>query len=234
MLPELWKCGVFMKAIVQSPFALERAGIVGLVNQVWPAADVIAASDRAELSTHPRWDEGVDLLVVDWRSSAIARDLMESFVFGENKSAPVVVVFCDGPDLTATRNLVALGAKAVVPLCLSPALVAAMLPFVVAGGTYIPPSVLDSGSEGQPFMAADGGGMTPRYRGDDPAFNGLTRRQREVLRHIANGLSNEEIALELGVTLNTVKSHVSSMLRALGVKRRTQAMRMLSDRAPVH
>ena len=223
-----------MKAIVQSPFALERAGIVGLVSQVWPAADVIAAADRTELSAHSKWDEGVDLLVVDWRSSTIARDLIESFVFGDNKSAPIVIVFCDEPDLTATRNLVALGAKAVVPLSLAPTLVAAMLPFVAAGGTYIPPSVLDAGAEGQSFGVLERGAMTPRYRQDDPAFNGLTRRQREVLRHIANGLSNEEIAAELGVTLNTVKSHVSSMLRALGVKRRTQAMRMLSDSAPVH
>jgi len=223
-----------MKAIVQSPFALERAGIVGLVSQVWPSADVIAGADRTELLSHANWDDGVDLLVVDWRSSKIAQDLIESFDYGSKAAPPMAIVFCDEPDLDTVRNLVALGAKAVVPLSLAPTVVSAILPFVTAGGTYIPLSVLGAGRDGQSTELANRNSGNGGFRLEDPAFNGLTRRQREVLRHIANGLSNEEIAVELGVTLNTVKSHVSSMLRALGVKRRTQAMRMLSDRASAH
>lgn len=52
---------------------------------------------------------------------------------------------------------------------------------------------------------------------------GLTDRQRDVLRLVAAGRSNPEIAHELHVSLNTVKTHVVHVLRRLGVTDRTQA-----------
>jgi DNA-binding NarL/FixJ family response regulator len=51
----------------------------------------------------------------------------------------------------------------------------------------------------------------------------LTPREREILAHIARGLSNKRIAFELGVSEKTVKNHVSHVLAKLGVADRTQA-----------
>jgi len=51
----------------------------------------------------------------------------------------------------------------------------------------------------------------------------LTRREREVLELVTSDLSNKEIAAELHLTLPTVKNHVQSILKTLGVRRRTQA-----------
>ncbi|MBI3112803.1 MAG: response regulator transcription factor [Ignavibacteriales bacterium] len=52
----------------------------------------------------------------------------------------------------------------------------------------------------------------------------LTERELEVLRHIAGGRSNQEIADTLFVSLNTVKTHTNNIYGKLGVKRRTQAL----------
>ncbi len=53
---------------------------------------------------------------------------------------------------------------------------------------------------------------------------GISKRELEVLDLIAAGLSNDEIAKKLFVSLNTVKTHSSSIFLKLDVKRRTQAI----------
>jgi DNA-binding CsgD family transcriptional regulator len=53
---------------------------------------------------------------------------------------------------------------------------------------------------------------------------GLSKRELEVLQLIADGLSNQEIAARLFVSLNTIKTHSSRIFEKLDVKRRTQAI----------
>jgi len=53
---------------------------------------------------------------------------------------------------------------------------------------------------------------------------GLSKRELEVLELIAQGLSNNEIAARLFVSLNTIKTHSSKLFEKLEVSRRTQAV----------
>jgi DNA-binding NarL/FixJ family response regulator len=64
-----------------------------------------------------------------------------------------------------------------------------------------------------------GGGVPDRLRGA-----GLTDREGEILRLMAAGLANGEIAAKLGVGVETVKTHVGNVLAKLGVRDRTQAV----------
>jgi two-component system, NarL family, response regulator LiaR len=60
-------------------------------------------------------------------------------------------------------------------------------------------------------------------RSGSTGLDELTRREREVFERIAQGRSNKQIALELGVAEKTVKTHVGHLLAKLGVTDRTQA-----------
>ncbi|OQP57567.1 helix-turn-helix transcriptional regulator [Niastella populi] len=73
-----------------------------------------------------------------------------------------------------------------------------------------------------PVAAANGNGV---IASEEALVNpGLSKRELEVLQLIAEGLSNQEIAARLFVSLNTIKTHSSRIFEKLDVKRRTQAI----------
>lgn len=58
----------------------------------------------------------------------------------------------------------------------------------------------------------------------DGVFSPLTPREIEILDRVAQGNSNKEIAFNLGISDQTVKNHITSILRKLAVNDRTQAV----------
>jgi DNA-binding NarL/FixJ family response regulator len=71
------------------------------------------------------------------------------------------------------------------------------------------------------------GGAQPSF---DPELDQLTQREREVLRLIARGYAYKEVAGELNISVKTVESHVSAVLRKLQLSSRHQLSRWASER----
>lgn len=80
----------------------------------------------------------------------------------------------------------------------------------------------------QALVSSAGSGL-PAYPGIDdgsePALDPLTDREHDVLLRLAQGLTNKQIALALGISEHTVKFHVSSIYSKLDVSNRTEAVR---------
>ncbi|GAA2027288.1 response regulator transcription factor [Catenulispora yoronensis] len=88
---------------------------------------------------------------------------------------------------------------------------------VAAGDALLAPSVTRR-------LIADFAARRPAGRAAPQAVRALTPREVEVLRHVAAGLSNQEIAAELVVAEQTVKTHVSRILTKTGLRDRAQAV----------
>jgi len=66
--------------------------------------------------------------------------------------------------------------------------------------------------------------LAPPSSDDDPVPEQLTPREAEVLRLLADGLGNKEIAGRLGISEHTIKFHIRSILAKLGASSRTEAV----------
>jgi DNA-binding NarL/FixJ family response regulator len=87
---------------------------------------------------------------------------------------------------------------------------------LAAGGSFIQPAVTERILRGLVQPRRDREPIAPADR--------LTERETEVLRLMAGGYSNREIAGALGVGEGTVKNHISSILSKMGVRDRTRAV----------
>lgn len=96
---------------------------------------------------------------------------------------------------------------------------------VLAGRLAIPRGLIPFGSTAEGRSRE----ISPRRVGSQQDPFGLTRRQKDVLALLADGLSNREIAQALHIAEPTAKIHVSALMRTLNVRNRTEAAVLAKD-----
>jgi DNA-binding NarL/FixJ family response regulator len=125
-----------------------------------------------------------------------------------------VVVISATEDSGSVRAALEAGAVGYLPKTSAPKIIAEALRTVLQGGSYVPPQAMGAVPQLKtPLTLAD---------------LGITERQADVLKLVAKGLSNSEIARQLNIAENTVKQHAHAAYRALGVSSRTEAVVMLA------
>jgi DNA-binding NarL/FixJ family response regulator len=86
-------------------------------------------------------------------------------------------------------------------------------------------AVIEAAAEGKPPVRHSPYGRMLASLGERKGKEAirLSPREQQTLRHVAHGLSNEEIARSMGISIETVKEHVQKILRKLKMEDRTQA-----------
>ena len=193
--------------------------IGGLVDDLTMASAVSAQAARELLAR----DAAIDLALLDLHlGDADGFDLLAE-LRADYPALPIVVLSASDRHDDVMRAI-DLGAMGFVPKRASTAMLADALQRVIAGGIYVPPQSLRS-TAAQPAA----GSATAVQPADPAALRSLTARQREVLALLMEGQSNKLIARALGLSVETVKDHVASLLRALDVGTRTQAVLAVSQ-----
>ena len=141
--------------------------------------------------------------------------------FRERCPAVPVVVVSASSDVSAILCALDLGAMGYIPKHSPRDVIVNAVRLTTAGGIYVPSEAIGARSSGNhnPSRQAAPQPLRLSARG-----LGLSPRQADVLALLLKGLSNKLIARTLAISENTVKAHVSAVLRALGVTSRTSAL----------
>jgi DNA-binding NarL/FixJ family response regulator len=208
-----------LKTLVADDHALIRAGLVQALSGMDPESTVYEASDADEAMAIVRAHPDLELILLDlFMPGANGFDLL-SRVCGEAGGTPVVVL-SGSDDPAHMRKALDCGAAGFIPKSAAPAVIFTAIGLVLAGGIYVPPDLVHAPEP------SDSDSLAP----PDSTSETLTARQKEVLRLIAQGRSNKQIARDLAVSENTVKVHVAAILRTLGASNRTEAVMLARGR----
>jgi DNA-binding NarL/FixJ family response regulator len=193
---------------------LIRQGVRSLLELAGDVSVVAEASDGEEGVAVIR-RERPDVVLLDLRMPK--KDGVEVLRTLQSEQAlPPTIILTTFDDDAALLEAVKAGAKGYLLKDVSLEHLTAAIRDVAAGGTIIRPVVTERVLRGLEHVRRDFDALSP----PDP----LTRREIEILRLMAGGYSNREIADALGTAEGTVKNQASSILSKLGVRDRTRAV----------
>ncbi len=200
------------KILIADDHPLFREAVRDVVGHMMAARGVAfvchEATETSALFAAVERDDDFDLILLDlvMPGSKGLNDLVS--LRGKVPGTPVIVI-SSASDPATVRQAMTCGAAGFVPKSAPTEQLHQALSDVLAGGVHFP-----------------GLDTPPARHSDDPDALGtpLTGRQIAVLGLLAKGKSNKQIANELHISENTVKAHMTSILRKLGVATRAQAI----------
>jgi DNA-binding NarL/FixJ family response regulator len=211
---------VSIRVIVADDQALVRDGLVALL-EVAPDIEVVGQAENGEQAVALARRLGSDVVVMDIRMPvmdglAATSQILEGGDGGEAPPPRVLVVTTFDLDEYVYEALAAGASGFVLKDASTDELIRAVR-VVAAGDALLAPSVTRR-------LIAEFARRRPTLRATPGALAALTPRELEVLALIAGGLSNTEIAAQLVVAEQTVKTHVGRILGKLGLRDRAQAV----------
>lgn len=210
--------GQSLRILLADACSIYRRGLRSLIETAIAHAELFEASSFSEalsLSKTKRYD----LILIDFEISRF--QLFESLRRASDSSSSTrwAVISATDTRMNILASLTA-GFHGFISKSQSEDQVVNAINDLLSGRIYVPSSLAENDI---------GDGSTPSFNDDAPVILGdseclmLSARQQEVLHLLARGMSNKEIAHSLNIAESTSKIYTAAVLRALGVRNRTEA-----------
>lgn len=203
-----------MKILIADDHALFRDGLSMQLEQINPNVTIFQAANYTQAIKVLNDEKKLDLIILDLDMP----DMGWEVGFNEIKkisNGSRFVIISASEDNRNIRKALENGISGYIPKRSETKVLTGALKLILDGGTYLPPSVLDNTSH------KSSSNDNTQGRGSNKM---LTNRQAQVLDLVAQGMSNKQIAYEIGVSEATVKLHINALLRSVGATNRTQAV----------
>ncbi|ANC54868.1 MAG: DNA-binding NarL/FixJ family response regulator [Brevundimonas sp.] len=191
------------RIVVADDHPLFRAALRSAVDKAAPGAEVVECASLAEARA-AMVAGAVDLLLLDLKLSDSEGMAGLAAVRAEQPTVPVVVVSAS-EDAPVVRHALGLGAAGFIPKSSSLPQMVEAIAAILAGDSWAP-DVPEADNDLAGRVAS------------------LTPSQLRILEGLKAGRLNKQIAFDLGVSEATIKAHLTSVFRKLGVHNRTQAV----------
>ena len=192
--------GSLIRVAIADDHALFRQGLKSLL-RLEPDISVVAELERADALLSTLEQVPCDILLLDLQMERSA--FVDIEALAERVAVVVVTATERAEDAVAALRA---GARGLVFKRFALETLMTAIRTVMEGHVWLPPE-----------LQAE---MTAQLR--EPAGGLLTRREREIVRHVALGLRNAEVAEKLYVTEGTVKTHLNNIFQKLGLRDRVE------------
>jgi len=196
--------GRVIRVLLAAASTVRRAGLEALVKKA-PLLQLAGSLHNALAVAQYAAQLQPDVVLLDLESETRTR-----------AAAFPVVALIDEPSADWTAHALRSGVKAILPRDSGMEEILAAIQAAHAGLVLLDADVTQNLASRIPALSAQ----------PAPALDDLTPREIEVLRMLAEGLGNREMAARLGISDHTVKFHISSILDKLGAATRTEAVTM--------
>ncbi|RDZ27682.1 LuxR C-terminal-related transcriptional regulator [Lysobacter silvisoli] len=196
-----------LRVLIADDHPMFRAALRHALGEIAPGLSVDEVANRSALEAAVAEGAPYDLAMLDLTMPGAMGFSSLVYLRGERPELPVLIVSSDDHARTI-RRAQQFGAAGFVPKSAPAESLAQAVQAVLDGGLWFPPQ--------QAERSEDDARLAERLAQ-------LTPQQLRVLMRVADGLLNKQIAYELSLSENTVKIHVTAVLRKLGCHSRTQA-----------
>ncbi len=206
-----------MLVLIADDHALFRYGISLALEGLYGSDVQILQAATAEEAHRVAHEKLPDLVLLDLMMPGLngVTDLKK---YIETLPHVPVVVVSGSRQRSTIRAAIEAGARGYILKSSNGEILKHVLPLVLSGELYIPAQAVANEDQGE-----HEGSPLEEDSDFNPDFKSLTPRETQVLKLLTLGYSNKEIARALGMLEGTVKVHVKSIMKKLGVNNRTQA-----------